>query len=199
MTMLLRRFLPERRPPSMEPLAVGTYPASLLAVLAAGMLVAGCLPAAVLNAEGWDPLALGSGVTVVVAVAVLVLRWPQHVTALIALLLLGAAYLQVSTVGLWTLPLYVVAAHGIYLLLALAALAPRSARFTRNALLEAARAAAAPQIAAQLLTVVVFLLSWWATPAAGAFGALAGIASAGILMAGAWAASRVARRPENPD
>ncbi|MGP5163830.1 hypothetical protein ACTXMB_08040 [Arthrobacter rhombi] len=199
MNLALRRLVPERRPPSMEPLASGTYPASLLAVVAAGLLVAGCLPAAVLNTEGWDPLALGSGVAVVVAVAVLVLRWPQHVTALIALLLLGAAYLQVSTVGLWTLPLYVVAAHGIYLLLALAALAPRSARFTRNALLEAARAAAAPQIAAQLLTVIVFLLSWWATPAAGAFGALAGIASAGILMAGAWAASRVARRPENPD
>ncbi|MDN5755075.1 MAG: hypothetical protein ACTHWW_02550 [Arthrobacter sp.] len=199
MNALLRRPRPERRPASLEPLALGTYPASLLALIAAGLLLAGCLPAAVLNAQGRDPVSLGSGVAVAVAVAALILRWPQHVTALIALLLLGAAYLQVSTVGWWTLPLYVLAAHGIYVLLALSALAPRSARFTRQALLEAARAAAAPQLAAQLLSLVVLLLSWWAAPAAGTLGAVAGIVSAGILMAGAWTASRVARRPENPN
>lgn len=198
MNVLARRLLPERRPPSLEPLVTGTYPASLLAVVAAVLVLVGCLPAAVLNVDDLDLLALGAGVGVVVAVAVLILRWPQHVTALIALLLLGAAYLQVSAVGLWTLPLYVVVAHAVYVLLALAAIGPRSARFTRAALVEVARAAALPQIAAQLLTVVVFALTWWVAPASGGLGAAAGIVSASILIAGAFTASRIARRPENP-
>lgn len=199
MNRMMRALAPVYREDSLVPLQPGTVPAATLALIAAGLFIAGTLPAAIAASLGSDLLAWVGALAAVGAGFTLILLWPQHVTALIAVLLLGAAYVRVSGFGLWTLPLYVIAAHAIYLLLGLAAMGPRSARFTREALLQTARAAAWAQIGAQLLTVVVLLLTWWNPGSTGALGAAAGIASACVLAGGAWAASRVAARPENPD
>ncbi|MBM6623224.1 hypothetical protein JTF08_16570 [Micrococcaceae bacterium RIT802] len=199
MNRVLRTAAPARRAPSLVPLGPGTVPATTLALVAAALLVAGTLPAAIATATGRGLLEWVGALAAVGAGVALVLLWPQHVTALVALLLLGAAYVRVGSVGLWTLPLYVVASHAVYVLLGLAAMGPRSARFTRAALREAARAAAWPQVGAQVLTVVVLLLTLWDPEATGVVGAAAGIVSACLLAGGALVASRVAGRPENPD
>ncbi|WP_372699474.1 hypothetical protein [Arthrobacter sp. JSM 101049] len=199
MNPLLRAVAPTRREASLEPIEPGTVPATTLALVAAVLLAAGTLPAAIATAAGQGVL---DGVAALAAVGLgvaLVLLWPQHITALIALLLLGAAYVRIGGAGLWTLPLYVLAAHAIHVLLGLAAIGPRSTRFTRGALRAATRAAAWPQIGAQVLTVVVLLLSLWGPSSTGALGTAAGVASACVLAGGALMASRVAGRPENPD
>ncbi|HXD27631.1 MAG TPA: hypothetical protein VN621_02625 [Arthrobacter sp.] len=199
MNPLWPALAPTHREASLEPLEPGTIPATTLALVAAVLLAAGSLPAAVATAAGRGPLdwvvalgAVGLGVA-------LVLLWPQHITALVALLLLGAAYVRIGGVGPWTLPLYVLAAHAIHVLLGLAAIGPRSARFTRAAVGLALRAAAWPQIGAQVLAAVVLLLSLWGPRGTGALGTAAGIASACVLAGGAWMASRVAGRAEDPD
>lgn len=199
MKRILRALVPAHREPSLEPLQVGTVPAMTLALAAAALLVAGTLPAAIVTATGRGLLEWAGALAAVAAGVALILLWPQHIAALIALLLLGAAYVRVSSMGLWTLPLYVVASHAVYVLLGLAAMGPRSARFTRAALREAARAAAWPQAGAQVLAAVVLLLAWWGPAETGVLGAVAGIVSACVLAGGALVASRVAGRPENPD
>ncbi|WP_417233982.1 hypothetical protein [Arthrobacter sp.] len=199
MNRLLRSLAPAHREASLEPLGGGTVAAATLAVAAAALLVAGTLPAALAAALGQGLFEWVGALAIVAAGAALVLLWPQHVTSLIAVLLLGAAYVRIGGVGWWTLPLYVVAAHLIHVLLGLAAMGPRSARFTRAALHAAARAALWPQVGAQLLTVVVLLLALWGPGSTGALGAAAGIVSACVLAGGALVASRIAGRDENPD
>lgn len=199
MNPLLRVLAPTHREASLEPLGPGTIPAAALALAAAVLLAAGTLPAAIATASGRGPLDWVAALAAVGFGVALVLLWPQHITALVALLLLGAAYVRIGGVLPWTLPLYVLAAHAIHVLLGLAAIGPRSARFTRAALGQALGAAAWPQIGAQVLAVVVLLWSLWGPADSGALGTAAGIASACVLASGAWMASRVAGRAENPD
>lgn len=195
---MIRALAPVHRHASLEPLGPGTIPGAALALAAAALLVAGTLPAAIAAAAGQGLLEWVGALAAVGAGAALVLLWPQHISALIALLLLGAAYVRIAAVGAWTLPLYVLDAHLLYVLLGLAAMGPRSSRFTRAALRAAARAALWAQIGAQLLAAVALLLAWWGRGASGALGAAAGIVSACVLAGGALAASRIAGRPENP-
>lgn len=198
MNPLARALAPTRREASLEPLGPGTVPATTLALAAAALLAAGTLPAAIATAAGRGPLDWVAALAAVGLGVALVLLWPQHITALIALLLLGAATVRIGGVAPWTLPFYVLAAHAIHVLLGLAAIGPRSARFTGAALRLALRAAAWPQIGAQVIAVVVLLLSLWRPADTGVLGSAAGIASACVLAGGAWMASRVAGRAENP-
>jgi hypothetical protein len=195
-----------RTVPSLLPAGTDTLASWWLSGTAAVLVLATCVPAVVLNAAGADVAAPGGVVALpqwwplllVIATAALAASRPQHVSALVALLVMGACYLRVAQLGWWTLPLYVLAFHAVFTLLGLCAMGPRGTRFTRAALGAALRAAAPAQVGAQVLAAVVLVLALWHLPEGSALGPAAGIASACVLAAGAFAASRVARGGENP-